>query len=218
MHLFKSSLILLSLSFSYAVMGFSTNDCLKKNFSVQVDHKGFPFGLLEVKLGVEKSGCNITVNHQKFKYLNSGWTIDVCRGPVHIKKGTGAVDVIKKVNNCSEASKDDFCSELKEISTTIQDDGLIFASGIKEDIESDHGQIYCSYLLLQRYLQDSIVFNSANEYESDLENFKEVKKKEVKEIVAPRPVIDGEAVAPDESAEQEVSSPVEEAPSGEGSF
>ncbi len=212
MHLFKSSVLFFTFILSSNLLAFSTNECLKNDFNVQVDHKGFPFGLMDVKLGIDKSGCNITVRHQKYKYLNSQWDIDVCRGPVHIKKGSGAVEVIKKVNNCSSASKDDFCVELKDMSMTIQDDGLIFAEGIKEDISSHHGKVYCSFLLLQRYLNDSIVFNSGSEYDDNLESLKGAKvKKNKNDEVAPRPVMEGA-----ESSEETPAEVV--APTGEGSF
>jgi len=218
MHLFKSSLVIFALVLSTKIYSFSTNECLKKDYSVQVNHKGFPFGLLEVKLGIEKQGCNITVSHQKYKYLSTRWMIDVCRGPVHIKKGSGAVDVIKKVNNCSGASKDDFCSEAKTLATTLQDDGLIFATGIKEELESDHGKVYCSFLLLNKYLQDSIVFNRFDQYSDDLETLKDMKKSAAKVVplnssspAAPRPVMEGKA--------SEENTPVEaKTPTGEGSF
>jgi len=221
MHLYKSSLVIFFLFFSTKIYSFTTNECLKKDFSVQVDHKGHPFGMFDVKLGIEKQGCVITVSHQKYKYINSKWMIDTCRGPVHIKKGTGAIDIIKKGGVCSLASKDEFCSEAKNLATTLQDDGLIFASGIKEELESDHGKVFCSFLLLSKYLQDSIIFNSFDQYDDDLESLKGVKHLKTKanssrssvpsSSMAPRPVMEGE------SSKQE--SPVEEkAPTGEGSF
>lgn len=159
--------------------------------------------------------------------MNSKWMIDVCRGPVHIKKGTGAVDVIKKAADCSQASKDEFCSETKNLATTLQDDGLIFATGIKEQLESDHGKVFCSFLLLDKYLQDSIIFNSSDKYLDDLESLKRTKHAETKAShagvsessslsssslsTAPRPVMEGETV--EESAPAEVKTPT-----GEGSF
>ncbi len=223
MHLFKSSFVIFALIISIKAYSFSTNECLKKDFNVQVDHKGFPFGLLEVKLAIEKQGCNITVSHQKYKYMNSQWMIDVCRGPVHIKKGSGAVDVIKKVNNCSVASKDEFCSEAKSIATTIQDDGLIFATGIKEDIGSDHGKAYCSFLLLNKYLQDSVVFNSSDDYEDDIEKVNGNRKKE--EVAspsgpsfAPRPVMEGDSSRGGEESAESEAEQEDKSPSGEGSF
>lgn len=146
--------------------------------------------------------------------------IDVCRGPVHIKKGLGAVEVIKKVNNCSGASKDEFCSEVKDLSTRLQDDGLIFATGIKENIESDHGKIYCSFLLLNKYLQESIIFNSSDDYDSNLEAIRGPKRKEVstesfKSSSAPRPIVEGDE---GDSETTDKSDEEEDISTGEGSF
>jgi hypothetical protein len=217
MHLFKFKIVIFCFLIIEQVFGFTSNECLRKSFEVNVNHKDFPFGLLDVKIGIEKEGCNLTINHQKFKYMTSQWSIDVCRGPVHIKKGTGAIDVIKKTNNCSDASKDNFCLELKDLSVKIQDDALIFAEGIKENLSTDHGKAYCSFLLLQRYLGDSIVFNSENDYEDNLELLKGVKKKlEVKELnEIPRPVMEEGTQVQMESEEE---SPVEKPSTGEGSF
>ena len=149
--------------------------------------------------------------------------IDVCRGPVHIKKGAGTVDVIKKRINCSQSTKNEFCSEAKNLATIVQDDGLIFAKGIKEELESDHGKVFCSFLLLNKYLQDSVIFNNFDQYEDDLEslrvrNYDKTKSGSIDasstsspSSMAPRPVMEGE------SSKQE--SPAEEkATAGEGSF
>lgn len=224
MRLFKFSLVVFTFLLSTKIYSFSTNECLKKDFHVQVDHKGFPFGLLDVKLGIEKQGCVLTVSHQEYKYLNERWIIDVCRGPVHIKKGTNAIDVIKKTANCSSTSKDEFCSEAKALATTLQDDGLIFATGIKEELESDHGKVFCSFLLLNKYFQDSVIFNKFDQYDDDLGSLKGAKHFETQSspssvsessssssTVIPRPVMEEDA------SDQEL--PVEEkAPTGEGSF
>jgi len=41
----------------------------------------------------------------------------------------------------------------------IADDGLIFAEGDRDNLSSQHGQTFCSYLLLKKYLNDSTVFS-----------------------------------------------------------
>ena len=34
----------------------------------------------------------------------------------------------------------------------IQDEGLIFADGARENLDADHGKVYCTFLLLSHYL------------------------------------------------------------------
>ena len=41
----------------------------------------------------------------------------------------------------------------------IQDDGLIFAQGDRDSLDSDHGKTYCTYLLLKKYLNESQAFS-----------------------------------------------------------
>jgi hypothetical protein len=45
----------------------------------------------------------------------------------------------------------------------IQDDGLIFAEGDRDNLYSDHGRTYCSYLLLKKYLNESVIFSRYTE-------------------------------------------------------
>ncbi len=142
---------------SYVYSGFTDIDCLDENFLIEVSHKGHPFGLMKNILNIKKDKCVITVHHEKMKYLKRQWLIDVCRGPVHIKYGTGAVEVFKRDGNCSGES--DYCDSTKDLLTVISDDGLIFAPGEKEDITSDHGKIYCSYLLIRTYLNKGAIFS-----------------------------------------------------------
>lgn len=168
MHLFKFSFILFFISFS--VSAINDNECLKGTYNVEVIHKGQPFGLLPVKLNISKNECIITVSHERLRYLKKNWEIDVCREPVHIKNGLGAVEVIKKTGPCPGKGNSSFCSELTNIFQVIQDDGLIFAPGEKERLSTDHGKVYCSYLLLKKYLNDSLVFNRGQSYEGVLTN------------------------------------------------
>jgi hypothetical protein len=41
----------------------------------------------------------------------------------------------------------------------IQDDVLIFAEGDRDNLGSAHGKTYCSYLLLKKYLNESVIFS-----------------------------------------------------------
>jgi hypothetical protein len=193
---YKFSFIILFIFLSN-VSAFDDMSCLKSNFSVTIAHKAMPFGLTKNILGLTKEGCYVTVHHQRLKYINRKWEIDICRTPVHIKKGAGAVDVLKKTKPCKRTAGG-FCNEKKTLQTLIQDDGLIFAKGDKESIDSDHGKVYCTHLLLRSYLDRDIVFSTKKEYKDLLEA--EVitppapEKPKVPVVkTPPRPMLEGES-------------------------
>jgi hypothetical protein len=83
-----------------------------------------------------------------------------------VTSATG-VDVAKKEAEClkNDNSRDtsDFCSQYFTMMDVIQDDGLIFAQGDRDNLYSDHGRTYCSYLLLKKYLNESIIFSRYTE-------------------------------------------------------
>ena len=191
MQFFKFSFLYLLLTTNLmAVEMFSDMDCLNGNFSSVVEHSGMPFGLSKNILSIDKNECILTISHEKLKVLKSQWTIDVCRAPVHIKKTDGAVEVLKRDSNCTEGSSP-YCKELKKIQKILQDDGLIFASGQKEDISNEHGKIFCSFLLVNKYLGDGLVFNRGADYSNTLMKKKNISSKKsmtTEEIV---PVDDG---------------------------
>ncbi len=165
MRLLKYSLILLSLN----TFSFSGTDCFDSSFEVGVSHKSFPFGLLEKSLTVTKKGCELTFAHNQWKYLNKKWVVDICRDPIHIKAAEGSVDVFRKIASCNTV-KNSFCKQYTKLKRVIEDDGLIFASGVKSEIESDHGKVYCSYVLIEEYLKKSVVFNKGQNYDHILKN------------------------------------------------
>lgn len=212
MHFFKFSVIVFLISFSS--FSFDDNSCFKEGFDVEVIHKGKPFGLFPVILKISKSDCDITVYHEKLKYKKSNWKVDVCREPVHIKKGTGAVEVIKKTQACGEKSADPFCKEFSMIEKIIQDDGLIFAEGQKENLKTNHGKTYCAYVLLKKYLDNSLVFNRGRDYSGVLTGTKSRAKSATPEApvdLAPRPVVEGQSSTPPTSEESK-SAPAETQP------
>ncbi|MCR9203906.1 MAG: hypothetical protein NXH75_04970 [Halobacteriovoraceae bacterium] len=216
MHFFKFSLILSLLSIS--CFSFDDNSCFKEGFEVEVIHKGKPFGLFPVILKVGKSDCDITVYHEKLKYQKSTWKIDVCREPVHIKKGTGAVEVIKKTQPCGDKSADPFCKEFSMIEKIIQDDGLIFAEGQKENLKTNHGKTYCAYVLIKKYLDNSLVFNRGRDYSGALTGVSSTVRpvtpptsQDSVPVSAPRPVVEGQS-PPSTSSEESSGSPEESQP------
>ncbi|PIK13920.1 hypothetical protein [Halobacteriovorax sp. JY17] len=164
MQLFKCSILfVLLISNSYSMNMFSDMECIQGNYDAVVEHKAAPFGLSKNILAISKSDCSITINHSKFKFMKDSWTIDVCREPVHIKKDEGGVEVLKREAGC-KAGSSEYCKELVKIEKLLQDDGLIFATGEKENISSDHGKVYCTYLLTKKYLRNGLVFNRGREY------------------------------------------------------
>lgn len=164
---FRIVLSLLFLSHSMSLMAlssqsslkFSLNECLDKTYTSEVTHKGQPFGLTDTTLRLEKEGCVLKIHHQSLKYLKKSWVVDVCRAPVHIKSGAGAVTVLRREGACTENLPSEFCLEAQEIKSIFQDDGLIFAEGEREDLNSAHGQIHCGYTLLQHYLDEGKVLS-----------------------------------------------------------
>ncbi len=161
-----SFLFLVLLGQAYAQARFSPKSCLDSSYKMTMIRKGPLFGLFKQEFILEKKSCIIHITHRK--YLPKEWVIDVCREPVHIKvtSATG-VDVAKKEAEClkNDNSRDtsDFCSQYFTMMDVIQDDGLIFAQGDRDNLYSDHGRTYCSYLLLKKYLNESIIFSRYTE-------------------------------------------------------
>lgn len=157
-----SILLLVFIASAHAQTRFSSRACLDSHYKMRMIQKGPLFGLLKHEFVINKKACDITVTYRK--YFPREWKIDVCREPVHIKvtSATG-VDVAKKINECINIDKSrdtsDFCSQYFDLIDVIQDEGLIFAEGDRDDLNSDHGKTYCTYLLFRRYLFDSVVFS-----------------------------------------------------------
>lgn len=174
------SIIFMVLFSSLAQANFNDAECLNSDFSTNVTHKGKPFGMTKNILDIQKENCVITIKHEKIKFIKNKYVIDVCRAPVHIKSGTGAVEVLKRSGDCLDRASGDFCKMVKSIEEILQDDGLIFAQGEKEDIKSDHGRVYCSFILLQSYLRNGQVL-SRHSGKSGLPGYTEPSKPEMKE-------------------------------------
>jgi hypothetical protein len=159
----KFQKILLSL-FSFFLlndlMAFDRKSCLDSVYSTTIAHNGHPFGLTQNLINIEKDKCALKISTEKLKFLKKAWEIDVCRGPVHIKEGNNSVTVHKRMGDCGTmAEPDAFCDNYKTIDLAIQDYGLIFAKGEKEDLYSDHGKVYCASQLLDEYLKVGTVLS-----------------------------------------------------------
>lgn len=157
-------LILISSAFAQTATPtrFSPKSCLDASYKMKMVQKGPLFGLLKQEFVIDKKDCIVHISHKK--YLPKEWIIDVCREPVHIKvtSATG-VDVAKKEKECINQDKtrdtSDFCSQFFDMMDVIQDDGLIFAEGDRDNLDSDHGKTFCTYLLLKKYLNESEIFS-----------------------------------------------------------
>ncbi len=184
-----SLIVLLTLSSAYAQTRFSSKSCLDATYKMKMVQKGPLFGLLKQEFIIDKKGCIVHISHKK--YLPKEWFVDVCREPVHIKvtSATG-VDVAKKEAECInvDKSKDtsDLCAQYFDMMDVIQDDGLIFAEGDRDNLSSDHGKTYCSYLLMRKYLNDSVVFSRY----TDIQDIFLEKAKDTQAPVVPKPEVE----------------------------
>lgn len=173
---FKFSFIFfLTVNFTYA-QKFESKECLDDSFSTKVVNDGKLFGLIKNELVVSKKVCNIDITYKNI--LDTKWSIDICREPIHIKltsKGTQSVQ--KRLIQCDSTSPTEFCEHWKELKEILQDYGLIFASGERESLGTAHGKIYCSYLLVSRYLYDGYVFSKYDKPISLYGTIEDAKKK-----------------------------------------
>lgn len=193
----KFSLCLLALAAAlpvHALERFLPKACLEATYKNKTVHKGPLFGLMSHELIIEKKNCVISVSHKRF--LPREWVVDVCREPVHVKiTSVTGVDVAKKTEECSSGDKSkstsDFCGQYFDLMDVVQDDGLIFAEGDRDSLYTPHGKTYCAYLLLRRYLGDSVLFSR---YTDVPEIFEQIHP-EVVAPAAPAPVAPAPPVA-----------------------
>lgn len=189
---------------------FSSQNCLHAKYETSITHKGKFFGLIENKLSVKKDKCFIEVTFKGI--LETIWKIDVCREPIHMKvTSKGSQDVYKRDKKCDDQTKSDYCYYTKELMNSVQDHGLIFADGQREDLTESHGQTYCAYLLLQRYLDDGIIFST---FENPKNIYKEQTACEIPGAAkVTSPVKEVEENKPSEKLEQKIG-PASDTPRG----
>jgi len=179
-----------ALAFQVGTQRFSSRDCLESSYVMKMVNQGPFFNLIRNEFVIDKKNCVLKFSHQK--YGSKEWIIDVCREPVHIKSiSMMGIEVAKKSGVCrfddSTKELNEFCVQYQELMDTIQDEGLIFASGDRDDLRTNHGRVYCSYLLLSKYLNQSVPFSR---YTDVPEIFTEPNKpKIVIPIPLPAPVI-----------------------------
>jgi hypothetical protein len=184
-----SLLLVLTVTGAWAQSRFSPRSCLEASYNMRMVQKGPLFGLLTHEFNINKNNCIIQVVQRR--YFPKEWVVDVCREPVHIKvtAATG-VDVAKKDTNClkMDNSRDSgsFCTHYFGLMDVIQDDGLIFAEGDRDNLSSDHGKTYCAYLLLRKYLNEGVVFSRFTEI-PDIFIERRRERKNIPAVPAPGP-------------------------------
>lgn len=152
---------------SFNSFALDENACFKKSFNVTLKRSVGPLGAGKRVTSIKKNDCEIVLNYQEFQYRKTNWLIDICREPIHIKKGTDSVEVIKRTSSCL-SSKGPFCDEVNVILSILQDEGLIFAKGGRDNLESDHGKVYCAFLLAKKYLNSDKAFNRGESLQNRL--------------------------------------------------
>jgi hypothetical protein len=174
-----SLLLVLLLSFSvFAEERFTSVQCLNSDFETSVKNEGKFFGLIKNDLLIKKNKCLIEVTFKGI--LETVWTVDICREPIHMKvKSKGSQSVYKRIEKCDKEDKSDYCYFRDELVLNLQDQGLIFAKGIKEKLSDAHGQVYCSYLLLKNYLDDGKLFS---QFDKELNLYKKDASCEIPKI------------------------------------
>ena len=154
--------IILLAVFCTQAMGYlseeSVTNCLGHDFKLKVAHDVLPLGFLSKELSVVKKKCDIKIKSVSYIWIKKEWNVDVCRTPVHIKAGTYSPEVLRKSGPCPNKTSG-YCKAAYELIGLIEDDGLIFAKGEKEDPLSEHGQIYCAYALLNKYLKNGEILS-----------------------------------------------------------
>jgi hypothetical protein len=152
-----SLLLILLFSFSAHARKFTSQACLESKFENTIKHDGKFFGLIKNNLTIKKDKCKIEVSFKNI--IPTVWKIDICREPVHMKvTARGSQDVFKRGPGCPQGNKSEYCGYWKELKEKIQDYGLIYAEGEREFLNHAHGQTYCVYLLLKKYLEQAVFF------------------------------------------------------------
>ena len=132
---------------------FSDEECLNVDLDVKKEMKWNKWFIWKSSLAIKKDKCHIvlTLNKWPWKLNQEILIFDVCREPVHFKKGSEKSEIIKR----NESS---FIQEYRLFEEVFLNKVLVNAEGDKENLSSEHGQFYCSFLLFHNYLSKEKVF------------------------------------------------------------
>jgi hypothetical protein len=166
----KVSAVLIFLGMVNVASALPQFSCLEtEKMAVEIEHPAKYLPFLKDHLKISKNRCVIDIELTKYSYIKRTWQVDVCRGPIHIKYGPSLAEVFKKLPQdgaCQpkvSSEKNDeassFCSSSREILDVIQDRGLVYAAGERDDLSSEHGRFYCLYSLLGHYFQKDFIFS-----------------------------------------------------------
>lgn len=177
--LFVVLLIVISFS-SHASSVFTSDQCFQSSFKVDISND-LLFGLTKRSLIIDKKKCQINVSYKNF--IEKTWLVDICREPIHIKFNILQIvdDIYKRISTCEKSNQSDYCQSYFELMSYIQGFALIYAQGAKEDIKSAHGKVYCSNLLLKKYLEQGFLFSSFEKAPFLFDSTKRSEKKREKE-------------------------------------
>lgn len=144
---------------------FSSNDCLMSEFDTTIE-RGELWGLMNRVLTIKKDVCEISVYNKK-KFFETDYKIDICREPIHMKVTVrGSLNVHKRSGKCESKTQSEFCDFWSQLKSELEDQGLIFAQGEREKISSSHGKVFCTYLLLNKYLGEGVLFSKYTDTEN----------------------------------------------------
>ena len=147
---------------------FSDQACLMQDFEVSITQPSKFLQFLMPTISLKKAACELTIEKKRWKWAKT-WIVDVCRGPVHIKfQNFRSAAWMKKASCYGQEKSDQFCRGYQQIMQLIQEDGLIYAPGERDDLSSDHGKTYCLYLLAKSYLDEGKLFSRHASYNPPL--------------------------------------------------
>lgn len=181
------SFIILFASVLGASEKFDSNSCFNSSFETNLATKKEFLGIINKEFKISKDQCTITIFYKNI--FEKKWVVDICREPIHFKlTSKGSDSVLKRLGDCSTNKTSEFCSSYDELKGLIEDLGLIYAEGQREILTSDHGKIYCSYLLVKKYLEEGTVFSIFNNTVDLYENKKPLISEEpvIKEVEKPK--------------------------------
>lgn len=187
MSCYRFSLILLLLCQSVFANKFNSEQCMQSSYETKIKNSGQFFGLIKNELTIKKDKCQFEIRFLKIKWLSDKvWKVDICREPIHLKIFDKASESFhKRVTNCAEKADSSFCIYWDELKENLEDYGLIYADGERESIDTAHGQTYCSYLLLKKYLDEGLLFSKFDPPHPLFEIQKKVEKKKDQDVFQP---------------------------------
>jgi hypothetical protein len=186
---FKFNFLFLFLLSSTNLVAFEDMVCLDSNFDISVTHKSWPLGLIDKNIKIKKNACEVEVVLKSYFLMKKKWVVDVCREPVHVKLNRQfIVDEVLRKNGICPKKGDAYCESIQALQKVIQDNGLVYAKGEKEQLTTDHGKTYCAYLLIKKYSNEGFVFSRDVNYPNSI---LQKKKDQIGKLEDEKPIAPG---------------------------